>query len=293
MDPQPCNAPPQIAEAFSKTVCVKKANAHTGYLIVLGFLAGAFIAFGGLIAILASFESAKFVGTGLSKIIGGAVFSVGLMMVVIGGAELFTGNNLIVLSTLSGEVKWGKLIRNWIIVFFANFAGALFVAWLYYQTGLWKTVGLEATDTLHVLGLNALKTAVMKVNLTFMEGFTRGVFCNWIVCMAVWMAAGAKDIIGKVFAIFFPIMTFVALGFEHSIANMFFIPLGIFLANAPQFVGKLVPDIFSAEKMANLNINGLLMKNLLPVTLGNIIGGAFFVGFLYWFVYLKGAKKTA
>ena len=292
MDPQPCNAPYQIAEVFSKTVCVKKANAHTGYLIILGFLAGAFIAFGGLVAILASFESAKFVGTGLSKIIGGAVFSVGLMMVVIGGAELFTGNNLIVLSTLSGEVKWGKLIRNWIIVFFANFAGAIFVAWLYYQTGLWKTTGLEAADSLHVLGLNAIKVAVLKVNINFLEAFTRGIFCNWIVCMAVWMAAGSKDIIGKVFAIFFPIMTFVALGFEHSVANMFFIPLGIFLSRASTFSGKLIPDVFTEAKLVNLTWNGLFIKNLIPVTLGNIVGGTFFVGFLYWFVYLRNAKKT-
>lgn len=283
MDPQPCNAPPQIAEAFSKTVCVKKANAQTGYLIFLGFLAGAFIAFGGLIAMLAGFESAKFLGMGLSKIIGGGVFSVGLMMVVIGGAELFTGNNLIVLSTLSGEVKWSKLFRNWIIVFLANFAGALFVAWLYFQTGLWKTTGVEPTN---ILGLNMLKTAVGKVDLAFMPAFTRGILCNWIVCMAVWMAAGAKDIIGKVFAIFFPIMTFVALGFEHSVANMFFIPLGMFLQTP-------LGEAFGMDKLANLNMNGLFMKNLLPVTLGNIIGGAFFVGFIYWFAYLKGVKKTA
>lgn len=284
MDPQPCNAPPQIAEVFSKTVCVKKANANFWYLAFLGFLAGAFIAFGGLMAILSSYESVKFVGLGLSKIIGGAVFSVGLMMVVIGGAELFTGNNLIVLSTLSGEAKWGKLIRNWIIVFLANFAGALFVAWLYYQTNLWTTVGADPATP---LGLNALKVAVTKVNLTFMEGFTRGIFCNWIVCMAVWMATGAKDIVGKVFAIFFPIMTFVALGFEHSIANMFFIPLGMMLKTAEW------ATTIDAAKLANLNWNGLLMKNLLPVTLGNIIGGAFFVGFVYWFAYLRNIKKTA
>lgn len=278
------HAPSQIAEVFSKTMSVKKTNGSFGYLVVLGFVAGAFIAIGGLIANLAGFESAKFVGMGLSKIISGAVFSVGLMLVVIGGAELFTGNNLIVLSTLSGEVKWSKLLRNWIIVFLSNFTGALFVAWLYYLTGLWKTTGVDATN---VLGLNALKTAVSKVNLTFLEGFTRGIFCNWLVCMGVWLAAAARDVVGKVMGILFPIMTFVALGFEHSIANMFFIPLGMLLKSA-EFASSIDPS-----KLAHLNWNGFLVGNLLPVTLGNIVGGAFFVGFLYWFVYLRNEKKTA
>jgi len=138
------------------------------------------------------------------------------------------------------------------------------------------------------LGVGALKIAVTKVNLPFTEALARGILCNWLVCLAVWLAAASKEVVSKIFAIFFPIMTFVALGFEHSIANMYFIPLGIMLKS------PLMDNAgIAAEKLANLNWNGFLIGNLLPVTIGNIIGGAFFVGFLYWIAYVRKAKKAA
>jgi len=283
MDPG-CFSPAQVAENFTETICVKKAKAPFLYLLVLGVLAGVYIAFGGMIATLAGFESATHLGTGLSKIFSGGAFSVGLMLVVIGGAELFTGNNLILLSALNKNIPWSGLFRNWFIVYFANFIGALFIAWLYFESGLWKTTGTFPESS---LGANALKIAVTKVNLPFTEALARGILCNWLVCLAVWLATASKEVISKIFAIFFPIMTFVALGFEHSIANMYFIPLGMMLKN------PLVDNAgIAAEKLAKLNWNGFLIGNLLPVTIGNIIGGAFFVGFLYWIAYVRKIKKA-
>ncbi len=263
---QLCFTPAQVAENFTETICVKKAKAPFTYLLVLGILAGAFIGFGGMISTLAGVGTADTLGYGLSKILSGSVFSVGLMLVVIGGAELFTGNNLIMLSALNKTVPWSALFRNWIIVFIANFIGALLVAWLYFETRLW-----EATPG---IGADAIKIAQTKAGLAFGPALFRGILCNWLVCMAVWLASASKEVIGKVFGIFFPIMTFVALGFEHSIANMYFIPLGIFLG-------------------AEVTWGQFFMNNLLPVTIGNIIGGAFFVGFMYWVAYVRKAKKAA
>jgi len=267
MDPI-CFTPAEVAENFTEKVCVKKAKAPFWYLVVLGILAGAFIGFGGMISTLAGVGTADTLGYGLSKILSGSVFSVGLMLVVIGGAELFTGNNLIMLSAMNKTVPWSGLLRNWVIVFIANFIGGLLVAWLYWQTKLWV-----ATPT-YDIGAAAIKIAETKASLSFWPALTRGILCNWLVCMAVWLAAASKEVIGKILGIFFPIMTFVALGFEHSIANMYFIPLGIFLG-------------------AEVTWTKFLAGNLLPVTIGNIIGGAFFVGFMYWIAYVRKAKKAA
>jgi formate transporter len=272
------NSPSQIADNFSKTICVKKASAPFYYLAILGFLAGVFISFGGMFSTLAGFESAKYLGLGMSKLISGLAFSVGLILVVVGGAELFTGNNLIILSVLTGNIPWKKLLRNWVIIYIFNFVGAFFIAWFYYSTGLWKTTG---SDPNSILGYNILKIAVNKVNLTFWEAFSRGVLCNWIVCMAVWLADASKDITGKILSIIFPITAFAALGFEHSVANMYSIPLGMFLRNA-SFASEI-----ESSRLLNLNLRGFFLGNLAPVTIGNIIGGAFFVGFMYWFAYLR------
>ena len=167
-------------------------------------------------------------GPGLTKLLGGAVFSVGLMLVVIAGAELFTGNNLMVSSVMSREITFGTMAKRWGIVFVANFIGSVLVGILFYYSGLWKTAD-------GALGVAAVKTAYNKVNLSFAEALWRGIGCNWLVCLAVWMALAARQIIGKIFAIFFPIMAFVAIGFEHSVANMYFIPTGIFLMRGAGF----------------------------------------------------------
>ena len=271
-------APNTIAETVAQTVGVAKATSPWLTVFVLGILAGAYIGFGGLLSTTVTFDMAAKWGIGFSKILGGAAFSVGLMLVVIAGAELFTGNNLMVSSVMMREITFSTMLKRWGVVFLANFIGSIIVAVLFYFSGLWKT-GDGA------LGAAAVKIAYNKVALTFSEALWRGIGCNWLVCLAVWMALAARQIIGKIFAIFFPIMAFVAIGFEHSVANMYFIPTGILLMNGAGFssIPGVDPNI--------LNWINFLWRNLLPVTMGNIIGGVVFVGMSYWGAYLR--PKTA
>ncbi len=272
-----CKTPATIADTLSRTVCVQKTNASVFKLMALGILAGVYIGFGAAIATLVSSDLAKFVGIGLARVITGLVFSVGLILVVIAGAELFTGNNLMLMSVLDKKVPLSKMLGKWTVVYIANFIGSILLAYMIYKTDLWKGNNF-------LTGIQALKIANAKVNLTFSAAFFRAIACNWLVCLAVWMAFASRNIVGRIFAILFPIMTFVALGFEHCIANMYFIPMGLFLKGSQAAA-------LSGLNLANLNLNGFFVTNLLPVTLGNIIGGAGFVGCLYWSVYIKGGQK--
>lgn len=271
-------APGGIAKAIIG-VGKAKTNLSVMQMIILGILAGAFIGFGSELATMVSFDMSKFLGVGFTKFIFGSVFSVGLILVVIAGAELFTGNSLIFVSVLSGDVKVGKLLNNWFWVYLANFAGSLLLVWIMYASGLWKTGDFG-------VGAKALAIANGKVNLTWGAAFARAIGCNWLVCLAVWLAVASKDVVGKIFAIYFPIMAFVASGFEHCVANMYFVPMGLLL--------KSNVDVVAAAgltgKLANLTWGGFIADNLIPVTLGNVVGGAFFVSTLYWAVYLKGKK---
>jgi formate/nitrite transporter len=271
--------PAAVAESVAQKIGVGKVTASGFNLLVLGILAGAYIGFGGLLSTIVSHDAAKFVGVGLSKFFGGAVFSVGLMLVIIAGAELFTGNNLIMASVLGGHTNMSKLLRNWGIVFIANFIGSIILAGIMYGSGLWKTNSLS-------VGLTALNIANAKVNLSFWEAIFRAIGCNWLVCLAVWMALSARDVTGKIFAIFFPIMAFVAIGFEHSVANMYFIPLGIFLKGTEVAAKALEAGV----NLTNLTWGGFVWTNLIPVTIGNIIGGSGFVASLYWSVYQRKSK---
>jgi formate/nitrite transporter len=272
MDPD-CRNPATVAESLSRSLCVKKVEGSFVRLAILGIFAGVYIGFGAQLATMVTHDAASFIGLGLSKLISGAVFSVGLMLVVIAGAELFTGNNLILLSVLDRQAKVTGLLRNWTIVYFANLAGSLLLVLLMYWSGLWKAGG-------GAVGATAVKIAGAKVDLPFLEAFARAILCNWLVCLAVWMATAARTVVGKVFAIFFPITAFVASGFEHSIANMYFIPMGLALKGQGL-----------AEASANLTVGGMIVRNLIPVTIGNIVGGAFFVAALYWVVYIRKGKK--
>jgi len=267
-------APKTIAETVAQTVGVAKATSPWFTVFILGILAGAYIGFGGLLSTTVTFDMASKWGIGFTKILGGAAFSVGLMLVVIAGAELFTGNNLMVSSVMMKEITFSTMLKRWGIVFLANFVGSMIIALVFYFSGLWKT-GDGA------LGAAAVKTAYNKVALSFGEALWRGIGCNWLVCLAVWMALAARQIIGKIFAIFFPITAFVAIGFEHSVANMYFIPTGILLMNGAGLgsVPGVDPNI--------LGWMNFLWRNLLPVTIGNIIGGAVFVGMSYWGAYLR------
>jgi formate/nitrite transporter len=272
-------APKSIAETVAQTVGVAKATSPWFTVSILGILAGAYIGFGGLLSTAVTFDMAPKWGLGFTKIVGGASFSVGLMLVVIAGAELFTGNNLMVSSVMSREITLGTMTKRWGIVFLANFIGSMLVAFLFYFSGLWKT-GDGA------LGAAAVKVASNKVMLSFGEALWRGIGCNWLVCLAVWMALAARQTIGKIFAIFFPIMAFVAIGFEHSVANMYFIPAGILLMNETVIKNLLGIDL------SMLGWANFLWRNLLPVTIGNIIGGGVFVGMSYWGAYLRPTKSS-
>jgi len=267
-------APGTIAETVAQTVGVAKATSPWLTVFVLGILAGSYIAFGGLLSTTVTFDAAAKWGIGFTKILGGAAFSVGLMLVVIAGAELFTGNNLMISSVMIKQITFSSMVKRWGIVFLANFIGSMIIVLVFYFSGLWKT-GDGA------LGVAAVKVAYNKVALSFSEALWRGIGCNWLVCLAVWMALAARQVIGKIFAIFFPIMAFVAIGFEHSVANMYFIPTGILLMNGAGF--SSVPGV-DPNLLSWINF---LWRNLLPVTLGNIIGGGVFVGMSYWGAYLR------
>jgi len=275
-----CRTHATIADKLTRTVCRQKTRESILRLTVLGFFAGVYIGFGAQLATMVTHDLAGVIGVGVAKLISGAVFSVGLMLVVIAGAELFTGNNLILLSVLDRQVRIQKLLRNWGIVYFANLVGSLLLVLLMYESGLWKTNGA-------LVGAKALLIANAKVNLTFLEAFTRGILCNWLVCLALWIAVSARAVVGKVFAILFPIMAFVASGFEHSVANMFFIPMGLVLKGQ----ATVVSTAGLTGALSNLTIGKMIIRNLVPVTIGNIIGGAFFVATLYWIVYIRKGKS--
>jgi len=269
-------SPKEVAAALVD-IGKKKVSMPVLSAIFLGMFAGVYIGFGAQMATVVATGTSKFLGFGVTKMLVGAVFSVGLMLVIIAGAELFTGNNLIVKAFLKGEVTWSQLLKSWVIIYFANFLGSLLLVFLIYQSGLWASAG-------HQVGATALKIANAKVNLTFTQAFVRAILCNWMVCLAVWLAIAGKDIVSKIFGILFPIMTFVACGYEHCIANMYFIPMGILLKFQPAVTQAAG---LSAEQLGNLNSFGLLVTNLIPVTLGNILGGGIFVGGIYYYVYCR------
>ena len=270
-------APRNIAETVAHSVGVSKTESPWVSLFVLGVLAGAYIGFAGLLASTVTLDAAAKIGLGPSRFLGGAAFSMGLMLVVIAGAELFTGNNLMITSVMSKAVTWQKVLARWTVVYGANFVGSILIAVLFYLSGLWKMGG-------NALGQSVVNVASAKVSLSFSEAFVRGVGCNWLVCLAVWMALASNQVIGKIGAIFFPIMGFVAIGFEHCVANMYFIPAGILLS---QWAGIPLPQTVDPSL---LGWWGFVWNNLVPVTIGNTIGGVFFVGFSYWGAYLRPAK---
>lgn len=269
--------PEDVARSMVET-SKKKASLGMLQMWILGILAGVYIGFGAHLCTMVSHDLSQYLGYGFTKFIAGSVFTVGLMLVIIGGAELFTGNCLIFTAVVTGDVQIKDMLKNWLIVYIANFVGAMLLVLIVYYSGLWKVNNYGA-------GLSALNTATAKVNISFVEAFCRGIGCNWLVCLAVWLAAAGKDSISKIFGIYFPIMAFVASGFEHSIANMFFIPIGIFLKNNPEIIGRTFGCV------SNLTWYGFILNNLVPVTLGNIVGGALFVGGAYYLVYLYGVKS--
>ncbi|OGX41024.1 MAG: formate transporter FocA [Omnitrophica WOR_2 bacterium RIFCSPLOWO2_01_FULL_41_12] len=274
-------SPKEIASRI-ETVGVGKANLNFWAKFTLAMLAGVFIAFGAVLFTFVVHDSR--LSFGLTQLIGGLTFCLGLILVVLAGAELFTGNNLLVMAFVSKKITLRQLLINWIIVYFGNFVGAFSIVLWIYLTRQWNTNN-------NLVGAKALLIANAKVGLPFLVAFSRGVLCNALVCLAVWLCMSGRSTTDKILSIIFPITAFVALGFEHSIANMYFIPAGILLKNNPAVLEAAASMAGKVNDFSNLTLHGLLVKNLLPVTLGNIIGGGVLVGLVYWFVYLRGKTE--
>lgn len=271
-----CEKPKQIASNFAEKSLPAKAAYSKIKTFILAVAAGAFIAFGaqGSLTAMAGTDVVSF---GIAKLLGGIVFSTGLMMIVFTGSELFTGNVLLGLSVLEKKIPVSKLVRNWVLVYLGNFVGALIVVTLIYCANAYHGPN-------EVLGILGLKTAYNKVNLTFAQAFASGILCNWLVCLAVWMAAAAKDVSGKILAIVFPITTFAMCGYEHCVANMYMITNGLFIKTSQNVVNA---SGLLADQLATLNLKSFLINNLVPVTLGNIAGALIFVVGIFWLAYIR------
>ncbi|MFA6880490.1 MAG: formate/nitrite transporter family protein [Aminobacterium sp.] len=243
-------------------------------MLLLGILAGAYIGFGGWLMTCVTYD----IPGGMGKFMAGFVFSVGLILVVIGGGELFTGNCMMPLGAMVGCTPMKSILRAWFWVYVANFIGGTLVAFLIYSTGLWNGP----------IGAKTLSIAAGKMSLPFGQAFFRGVLCNWLVVLAVWLSMAATDVTGKIWAIFFPIMAFVASGFEHSIANMYFMGMGLLLKGMP----SLVEAAHLTEAQLHAISLGGYFKNLIPVTLGNIVGGVLFVAVFYFLIFKEKLRAS-
>jgi formate/nitrite transporter len=265
--------PQEMAEKAAATG-VRKAGLSFLSLFVLAVLAGAFIGLGAMFATTTAAASST-LPYGVARLLIGLVFCLGLILVVVGGAELFTGNNLIVMAWASHKISTWALLRNWVIVYIGNFVGSLGTAGLVFLAKQYTAGGGS-------VGVAALNIAVGKVNLGFVQALALGILCNTLVCLAIWLTFSARSVADKILAIIFPITAFVAAGFEHSIANMYFIPYALLIKTFdPAFVAAKKIDLI------NLTWGSFFLKNLLPVTLGNILGGAVLVAAMYWFIYLR------
>ena len=266
------NSPKEITENYIN-VGKGKCALPLGKMFILAILAGMFIAFAGLGATTAA-VSVPLASVG--KFLGACIFPAGLIMVVIAGSELFTGNCLLAIPLAEKEVTLGKVLRNLVVVYIGNFVGSMIVA-------AGAAYGHQMSLFGNAMAGSVISTAVAKCSMPFGDALIKGIFCNFLVCIAVWLGMAAKDSAGKVLGIFWPIMVFVLCGFEHSIANMYYIGAGLFAKTIPAYAD------FAAQAgidMANLSWSSFFVANLLPVTIGNIIGGAA-VGLAYWYVYKK------
>jgi formate/nitrite transporter len=266
-------------EICDEIVNVYEHKAHYPVLksIMLGVLAGAFIALGGFAAAVSSHSIENY---GLSKLVSGAVFPVGLIMILIAGADLFTGNILLTVPLIDGKINTRLLLKNWTIIYLSNFIGALLVAIMIYNAG-----ALDGNS--FKIGGYALKVAINKASITPMKAIFSGILCNFLVCLAVWLSFAAKDIVGKIFAIWFPIMAFIIGGFEHSVANMYYFSVGFLAKNNVDYANSLQ---ISKEKIEHLNIGDVIINNMIPVTIGNIIGGGIMIGIAFWIAFKSSAR---
>jgi formate/nitrite transporter len=254
---------------------VRKAEAPALTTFILAILAGAFIALGAIFATSVAAGTSGALPFGVAKLLIGFVFCLGLILVIVGGAELFTGNNMIVMAWASGKVSTFKLLRNWGIVYVGNLVGSV-------GTAVMVLLSRQYTFGAGAVGSTALGIASGKVGLELIQAGALGMLCNILVCLAVWLTFSARSTIDKIAAILFPITAFVAAGFEHSVANMYFIPIGLLIKTFdPAFVAS------TGLELTNLTWQAFVLRNLIPVTIGNIIGGSIFVAAVYWVVFLR------
>lgn len=258
------HSPLEIAKNFVE-IGIHKVRLSAFKMVILGIFAGMFIGFAGISATTggATVENAS-----LSRLLSACLFPAGMAMVIVAGSELFTGNNLIILAVLEKKVKTRQMLKNWLFVFIGNFIGATAVALMVVYGHVPDLFGGR-------LAQSVVNSALHRVNLSFMDSFIRGILCNVLVCIAIWAAFAAKTVSGKLLMSFWPVMTFVLCGFEHSIADIYFCMAGIFAAGEYGIAAE------------GLTVGSFLLKNLLPVTLGNIVGGAGIVGAGYWLMYLR------
>jgi formate transporter len=274
---------PGAMAAKAEELGTKKAALGLANMFVLAILAGAFISLGAIFAttVLAGSSVLPY---GVARLLAGLVFTLGLILVIVGGSELFTGNNLIMMAFASGKVTLGGLLRNWVTVYIGNFVGSLATAIVMFYSKQY-TFGSGS------IGLTALGIGESKTSFEFVQAIALGVMCNALVCMAVWLCYSARTTTDKILAIIPPISAFVAAGFEHSIANMYFIPMALFIKNGAPASFWQLKALTDAAKTAtsfpHLTWGNFFVANLLPVTIGNILGGAFMVGLVYWFIYLR------
>ncbi len=270
------NSPIEVVEGNIEGA-VRKANLPKHKMILLGIMAGAFIALGGAASSTAAHAVTN---VGLARMVSGAVFPIGLMMIVFVGGELFTGNCLIYMAVLEYKVSWKQFCNSLYVVYLSNFVGAFVIDLLVFYSGNLDYSG-------GALGAYAIKVALGKVNIGFKAGLASGILCNILVCVAILMAQAAKDVAGKVWAIFFPIFAFVIGGFEHCIANMFYIPMGMLAATNSTYTEKAA-ELYgiTAEQLANLDFLSAL-RNFIPVTIGNVIGGAVCVGTICYVIHVR------
>lgn len=272
---------PSEMALHAESVGVSKVNMSVSKTLVLAMLAGAFIAFGSIF--FTTVTAGSTMSYGITRLIGGLSFSLGLVLVIVGGAELFTGNSLIIMAWANKKINTSQLLKNWILVYIGNMTGALFIVVLMFFSRQYSFAS-------GAVGMNMLNIAKAKCELGFAQAIVLGILCNILVCLAVWLCFSSRSISGKIASIIFPITAFVASGFEHSIANMYFIPEAILVLNSGDEKFLALVNT-SGQNYESVSWSNYLLDNLLPVTMGNIIGGAVLVGLVYWFVFLRGSVK--
>jgi formate/nitrite transporter len=268
---------PSEMASQAESVGVAKTKMPVSKTLVLATLAGAFIALGAVF--FTTVTTASSMSYGVTRLLGGISFSLGLVLVIVGGAELFTGNNLIIMAWANKKVNTVQVLKNWGLVYLGNSLGAMFIVFLLLMARQY----LSASG---MVGMNILNIAKVKCELQFTQAIASGILCNILVCLAVWLCFSSRSISGKIISIVFPITAFVTCGFEHCIANMYFVPMAI-LVHGQHDATMLALIERSGVNYDSVTWLNYLLNNLLPVTLGNIIGGAFLVGLVYWFVYLR------